>query len=1136
MNEDRESGSDHRDCHKSVCTLLDRFHISALVREAVSDLRGIMQRGRPVCNGLLSPKAFPPSVGCLSPSIPRISPQHIPEMSPRPSRCHTKANIGSKSYGGTAPGSDQDPRSFWEDYLASMESLSHPPGEMVADGEVAGCPAGSWVDPLFRGPAPIVELQGLGDRYRDLSFLGQGSAGRVFRAMDTLLLRPVALKVLKDGSNAALLEARAQAQVEHPNVCRVYEVGRGFIVLQLVEGPSLANMASSMNMVRKIRILRDVARGVHAAHLKGLLHLDLKLDNILIQKGRGDELQPLVSDFGMVRGPNRAVGEGCPMGTPPYTSPEQLQGKSSCLCPATDVYAMGVMLYVLLTGASPFPAQNLPNLLDAMENAVPVPLGKRLPVPKDLACIVHRCLEKDPAARYASAEGLADDLDCFLEGKPVRAMGPDVGYRLRKWLRRNRRLTWVAGLSFLVLAGTAGTLGHHIVFANRQAGWDYRFQKQVEELRTILDRAYRLPEHDIEPELQRARTFLTAIQREMVHEGKASQGPGHLALGQALLVLDPADARAAEHFQRAWDLGYRTEGVKTWLAFTRVQVFEAVMSRLNESPPSAEETALEKSLRKRYLEPAMYMALGQDNADQARLTHLAQMTALSYRGSRGVSDTRLAMVRAYRARFPDDVEALLEEADALADKAAILHAPHGGSQPTDAQAASAAASLRRSAMDLLLQAHRIAPSHPRVYNMLAWFCLDEAIGKAEGPAAKCAPSPAQAEAWIQRGRRVSPGDLGLLWSHLYFASGRFLDVRLKDGGDPEPQVRACAELLETCWTSRDERVFAMALPCSLNLAETFGRYGLRRAELLQQALVHLEHRMNAGSSSNLGDLTSLFRAASYALHAGLDPAPAFRLATHLLASGTEAHNRETVIGLYLLEAETRARRGEDPQPLLDRAGQLIQRFREQGDTRAVHPALCLALLEARHRGGSALWMRVEKAVAETLTLRDEPGLPQLGCLIEAQMELVQWKLRSGQDVRSLINDMRNRVVNLSASKAPSHLRNEWLAELSLLQARVGPDPEATLRRGLIEADRALVYRPVEAESSWTGAPHQSRTWGLKGRLYLALAERSVLREHRRTWACLAEKAFRAALDSNPNLAHLLGADLTRARAILKPNS
>jgi WD40 repeat protein len=301
--------------------------------------------------------------------------------------------------------------------------------------------------PLEGVPDPTEVVPPTAPGYDILEPLGQGGMGSVWKARQISLGRLVAIKFigLQVAAGAELhdrfkAEAEAVARLEHPNIVRVYEfdhcVSWPFLAMELVEGGTLAGEIARgrMSPGRAAELVECLARAVHYAHSRGILHRDLKPGNILIAA----DGTPKIADFGLAK---RLDGEvdrtrtGERMGTPAYMSPEQVDGRTAGV--ATDVYALGVILYQSLTGRLPFLGKTAAELWDQIRTTEPVPLRRRQPtVPRDLDTICLRCLEKNPGLRFPSCEELADELHRFLAGEPVLSRPVGSVERLARWVRR----------------------------------------------------------------------------------------------------------------------------------------------------------------------------------------------------------------------------------------------------------------------------------------------------------------------------------------------------------------------------------------------------------------------------------------------------------------------------------------------------------------------------------------------------------------------------------------------------------------------------------------------------------------------------------------------------------------------------
>jgi serine/threonine protein kinase len=289
-------------------------------------------------------------------------------------------------------------------------------------------------DRSLRRLAEVANLPDLsGSRYTLKEEIGRGGMAAVYRARDESLGRDVAIKVSSaPGSRADLdgrmrTEARVLAALEHPGVVPVHDAGilpdgRAFYVMKLVEGVLLSELARGGSMLdERVRILERVCETMAFAHARGIVHRDLKPDNVMV----GGFGEVLVMDWGVARVPGGAAEPGAVLGTPGYMAPEQAAGRSGEADERADVFALGAVLFALLTGVEP----------PADPDAARAALAGRRELPRRLRAVGVKALAADPAARYADAGEMAADLARFRAGRPVVA-------RPETWLERAGRAAW----------------------------------------------------------------------------------------------------------------------------------------------------------------------------------------------------------------------------------------------------------------------------------------------------------------------------------------------------------------------------------------------------------------------------------------------------------------------------------------------------------------------------------------------------------------------------------------------------------------------------------------------------------------------------------------------------------------------
>ncbi len=300
--------------------------------------------------------------------------------------------------------------------------------------------------------------------YEILGELGHGGMGVVYKARHLQLKRLVALKMILAGEYAGAeqrarfrIEAEAVARLQHPHIIQIHEVGehdgRPYCALEFVDGGNLAHKLAGTPQPpqQAAGLVETLARAMQAAHAQHIVHRDLKPANVLLRT----DGTPKITDFGLAKRldvESAQTQSGALMGTPRYMAPEQAEGRTREIGPAADVYALGAMLYEMLTGRPPFLGESTLDILYQVRFQEPVPPSRLQPkVPRDLETICLKCLHKEPRKRYTRALDLAEDLRRFQAGEPVWARPVSAAERGWRWCRRNRLVASLLAAVALVL-------------------------------------------------------------------------------------------------------------------------------------------------------------------------------------------------------------------------------------------------------------------------------------------------------------------------------------------------------------------------------------------------------------------------------------------------------------------------------------------------------------------------------------------------------------------------------------------------------------------------------------------------------------------------------------------------------------
>ncbi len=405
--------------------------------------------------------------------------------------------------------------------------------------------------------------------FSHLEKIGQGGMGVVYRAHQIRLNRKVALKMIRDralGDRESFrrfdLEALSLGQLQHPNIVQVHdfglrEDGLPYFALEYCNGGSLAELMKkdAPSPRQAARLMSVLARAMGVAHKKGIVHRDLKPGNILLREmcDSMDALDPAwlkIADFGLAKitddaEASRHTQTGGPMGTVYYMAPEQAINGAAAREPA-DIYALGVILYEMLTGRVPFRGKTQREILKQLEDADPLSISQQNPsCPLDLETICMKCLLKKPERRYASADALADDLQAFLDDKPISARRIGRIEKSFKWMRRNPGRTTAIGASGLLfsilIAGTLFIYQERLQ-SERRAG-DVRLEEQAKRIADQLEAAEELRRTEEEGIKKQAESERAERARGLINQlsAIAPEGLGDLLknIDTIALIADP---------------------------------------------------------------------------------------------------------------------------------------------------------------------------------------------------------------------------------------------------------------------------------------------------------------------------------------------------------------------------------------------------------------------------------------------------------------------------------------------------------------------------------------------------------------------------------------------------------------------
>lgn len=1000
------------------------------------------------------------------------------------------------------------------------------------------------------------------DHYEITELLGRGGNGLVYRASDRRLGRTVALKFINEiGAQAVqrlMREARAQARIDHPGVCKVYEVGEFagqlYIAMEYLPGQSLQDAQHSMTLEEKVYVIKDVAEALHAAHQLGIIHRDIKPGNVMVSRRDDGGWKAVLMDFGLASDANasdRLTQSGSVMGTPVYMAPEQASGEVSRLDRRTDVYSLGAMFYELLVGEPPFDGATMVGILWAVMHKEPVALRRRNPsVPADLEMITLKCLHKEMQHRYESAQALAEDLRRHLSGEPINARQVAWRYRLRGALRKHRFALALVTIGLLGIGVSASIWAQGRIELGRQARMSQSFGQRIE-IEMFLRYAYALPLHDTRIEKRVIRDRMRSIQDGLSRLDGEAAAMAHYALGRGHFALKEYEA-ALEHLESAHRGGLRNPEVEYALGRTLGEIYNAHFKDLQRR--SGQRFLAEKEkIDKRYLGPAQNhlrqpSGLGGESKAfaEALLAYYGQRyeEALAKAGEALATEPWLYEPKKlqgdvyYAYGFAKQKRGLYDEARADYHRAATLYhsagemarsdsATHGAEADAWVQVMEVDKTQGRSPIDALDRAlaacDRAMAADPenasamrkKVWAYIRWAEFQSTHG--EDPRGAAQQAIAAAEQAVQLNPKnafpyAQMGNAHLLIARTEHAHG--LDSQAAEARASAAFQKSVEVNPMFSWAWNDFAVL------HINKAEWLAMRGGEYRNELMAGIKKLERALDAEPDyyvaySNLVDAYELL--ARYELERGRSPEAWIEKALETSDRSLQVNPNyyltyRNLASIYVLRAEFESASGRSPQAAIERAlSHVEQATRANSDDAETHrlraQVLWFVARERRQRGLDASEALQGGLAALKKSMLVSPNHPD-SYLIELRLLILA--AQGSPSARALLSQAQaaaNRARTLSAQSPSVYLGLGAIALATAKWQLANQQPaDREINEGLQALDHALALSPGLAPAL-----------AMKGELWLLRAQGRPAPQARKQIEKQAMTFFAQAMERNPLL-------------------